>query len=114
MGPYSQAIVCGNLVFCSGQIAIDPKTNQFTNGTIEQQTKQVLENLKNVLIASGSSLEEALKVEVFLIDMADYKTVNEIYSNYFVNKPARQAVAVKELPLGARIEISCIARCKNV
>ena len=109
IGPYSQAVKSNGLVYCSGQIAIDPKTNDMIDGDIEQQTTQVLENLKAVLAEAKSSLDKAVKVTVYLADMADFQTMNEIYAKFFKKKPARATVAVKTLPKNALVEIDCIA-----
>ena len=109
IGPYSQAIISGSFVFTSGQIAIDPMTNQLVEGGIEEQTIQVLENLKRVLSAAGSSLEKAVKVTVFLLDMDDFAKMNEIYEKYFTQKPARSTVQAAKLPKNAKIEIDVVA-----
>ncbi len=109
VGPYSQAIVSNGLVFCSGQIGIDPKTNELVDG-IEDQTRQVLKNLSEVLQANGSSLEQVVKTTVYLADIKDYVTMNEIYGQYFSkHKPARAAFAVSHLPKDALIEIEVVA-----
>lgn len=115
VGPYSQAIKVGNLVFCSGQIGLDPKTNTLTKGGIEKETRQTLENLLNLLGASRLNFSNVVRVDIFLIDINDFAKVNEIYDEYFTKnpKPARQTVAVKKLPKGALIEISCIAYQQN-
>jgi 2-iminobutanoate/2-iminopropanoate deaminase len=111
LGPYSQAIVANGLVFTSGQIAIDPKTGSLIDGSIEEQTKQVLDNLSNVLESVGGSLQRALKTTVFLQDMADFSAMNKVYSEYFPDdhKPARSTVQVAKLPLNAKIEIELVA-----
>jgi 2-iminobutanoate/2-iminopropanoate deaminase len=112
VGPYSQAIVSGGLVFCSGQIGIDPKTGKLVNG-FEKQTHQVLKNLRAVLKESKSDLNQIVKVTVYLADINDYKTMNEIYGQYFTDhKPARAAFAVANLPAGALVEIEAIAEAK--
>lgn len=109
VGPYSQAIAVDGLVFCSGQIGIDPNMNELVEG-IENQTEQVLKNLQAVLEASNASFTDVVQVQIFLKDMADYTKVNEIYSSYFQkDPPARAAVQVAALPKDALIEISCIA-----
>ncbi len=111
IGPYSQAIKIGGLVYTSGQIAIDPKTNQFLDKGIEEQTRQVLDNLKAVLVASGSSLDDVVKTTIYLTNIDDFSKVNEIYATYFsLNKPARSTVCVAKLPKGAKIEIDAIAQ----
>jgi 2-iminobutanoate/2-iminopropanoate deaminase len=109
VGPYSQAIVSGDFVFCSGQIGIDPKTQELASG-IEAQTHQVLKNLKAVLEASGSDYSQVVKTTIFVTDIADFSLVNDIYAGYFENhKPARATVEVSRLPKGAVVEIEAIA-----
>ncbi len=110
LGPYSQAISFDQIIFCSGQIGIDPATDSLVEG-LESQTKQVLENLKSILITANSSLEKVVKTEVFVTNMDDFAKVNEIYGSYFNSSPlpARQTIEVSALPKGALIEISCIA-----
>lgn len=113
IGPYSQAIRVGEQVFLSGQIPIDPKTGEFVSENVSEQTHQVLRNLKAVLEAAGSDLENVVKTTVFLADMNDFATMNEVYAEYFVeNKPARSTVQAAGLPKGARVEIDCIALVK--
>jgi 2-iminobutanoate/2-iminopropanoate deaminase len=109
VGPYSHAVKYKGLVFTAGQIAINPKTNLIVEGDISVQTKQTIENLKIILEESGSSLEKALKVSVFLKDLNDFQKMNEVYGIYFKNKPARSTVEVSNLPKGALIEIDVIA-----
>jgi 2-iminobutanoate/2-iminopropanoate deaminase len=110
IGPYSQAVTHGGLVYCSGQIPLDPKTGALVEGTIAQQTERVMENLSAVLTAAGSGLDRVLKTTIFLTAMSDFTEVNGAYGKYFSGaKPARATVAVKELPKGARVEIDCIA-----
>ncbi len=110
IGPYSQAIVSGSFVFCSGQIGVDPKTGVLKDG-IEKQTEQVLNNLKNVLLASGSNIVKVIKTTIYLKRISDYKAVNSIYEKFFnTHKPARTTVEVSNLPKGALIEIDCIAQ----
>ncbi len=110
IGPYSVAIRYQNLVFASGQIPINPQTGELVGGEIEQQTHQVLTNIKNVLEAAGSSLEHALKCTVFLKNMGDFSRMNAVYAEYFkVDPPARSAIEVAALPKGAAIEIEAIA-----
>ncbi len=109
IGPYSQAVVTGNMVFTSGQIPINPATGNVEAATIEEQTKQVCENLKAVLEAAGSSLEKAVKTTCFLADINDFAAFNAVYGEYFTNKPARSCVAVKDLPKGVKCEVEVIA-----
>jgi len=109
IGPYTQAIVTGGLVFTSGQIAIDPADGQVRATTIEAQTEQVCKNLSAVLTAAGSSLDKAVKTTCFLADMADFAAFNEVYGKYFTSKPARSCVAAKALPKGVLVEVEVIA-----
>ena len=109
IGPYSQAIVVGNLVFTSGQIPINPETSLVEAEGIEAQAEQVMKNLGAVLEAAGSSYERAVKTTCFLADMADFATFNEVYARYFTEKPARSCVAVKTLPKGVLCEVEVIA-----
>ena len=109
IGPYSQAVTVGNLVFTSGQIAIDPADGQVHATTIEEQTHQVCQNLRAVLEASGSSLSRVVKTTCFLSDMGDFATFNGVYGTYFEGKPARSCVAVKTLPKNVLVEIDVIA-----
>ena len=109
IGPYSHAVVTGNLVFTSGQIAIDPATGNVETTDIVGQTEQVMKNLGEVLKAAGSSYEQAVKTTCFLADMGDFAAFNEIYGNYFTGKPARSCVAVKSLPKGVLCEVEVIA-----
>ena len=109
IGPYSQAICAGNLIFTSGQIALNPETGVLEGETVTQQTHRVCQNLDAVLTAAGSSLKNAIKTTCFLQDMADFAAFNEVYAQYFTEKPARSCVAVKTLPKGALVEIEVIA-----
>lgn len=113
VGPYSQAINAGSFVFCSGQIGLDPQSGDLAEG-IENQTKQVLENLSAVLATEGLNLKDVVKSDIFITNIIDFTVVNEIYGRYFSSdpKPARTTVEVSNLPKGALIEISCIA-CKE-
>jgi len=109
IGPYSQAIRSGGFVFCSGQIAIDPKTNEFKPGTIVEETTRVIENLKAVLEQANSRLEKTIKVAVYLSNIDNFTKMNTVYENYFPNKPARSTIEVSRLPKGAKVEIDAIA-----
>jgi 2-iminobutanoate/2-iminopropanoate deaminase len=109
VGPYSQAVRTGNLVFCSGQIPIDPATGEFAGSDIESQTRQCMENLKAVLEKAGSSFDNCVKMQIYLTDMGDFDQVNRVYGSYFSHEPpARACVAVAALPKGARVEIEAI------
>lgn len=110
IGPYSQAIVCGDTVFTSGQIGIDPTVGEITGKDVREQTEQVMKNLTAVLSAAGSSMELAIKTTCFLADIADFAVFNEVYARYFTEKPARSCVAVKALPKGALVEVEVIAK----
>lgn len=109
IGPYSQAVVVGGLVFTSGQIAIDPADGQVHAVTIEEQTEQVCKNLCAVLSAAGTSIEKAVKTTCFLADMADFAAFNAVYGKYFSEKPARSCVAAKSLPKNVLVEVEVIA-----
>lgn len=110
IGPYSQAVKAGNMVFCSGQIPIDVATGEFVSDDVAEQTRQVLTNLSAVLEAAGTSLNNVVKTTVFLADMNDFAIVNEVYAEFFSeNKPARATVQAARLPKDARVEIECIA-----
>ncbi len=109
IGPYSQAIKVGNLVYTSGQIPIDPVTGNVEATTITAQTEQVCKNLSAVLDAAGTSLQNVVKTTCFLSDMADFAAFNEVYEKYFISKPARSCVAVKTLPKNVLVEVEVIA-----
>ena len=109
LGPYSQTVVLGNLIFTSGQIALNPETGLLEGETIKAQTHRVCKNLKAVLEASGSGFEYVVKTTCFLQDMNDFADFNSVYGEYFTEKPARSCVAVKELPKGALVEVEVIA-----
>ena len=110
IGPYSQAIRAGNLLFCSGQIPIDPATGEFVSGGVAEQTEQVMRNLSAVLDAGQSSLKQVVKTTVFLADMDDFTAMNEVYGRFFgENPPARATVQAARLPRDARVEIEAIA-----
>jgi len=110
IGPYNQAIIYSNTIYCSGQIGLVPETMKFAEGGVMEQTKQVMENLEAVLMEAGSNFSKVLRCTIFLADMDDFQIVNEVYGSYFSdNPPARETVAVKTLPKNALVEISCIA-----
>lgn len=109
IGPYSQAYLCGNTLYCSGQIAINPETNEFIGGNIEEQTDLILKNIKALLEAAGFSYEHVVKTTCFLADMNDFALFNSLYEKAFISKPARSCVAAKTLPKGALVEIEVIA-----
>ena len=110
LGPYSQAVKAGNTIYCSGQIPINPATNTIEAVTIEDQTRQAITNLKNVLEAAGSSLQNVVKTTVFIKDMNDFAALNGVYAEFFApNKPARSCVEVARLPKDVKVEIECIA-----
>lgn len=110
VGPYSQGIKSGNMIFTSGQLHINPETGELLKGDIQAQTRQSLENVKAILKEAGASLEDVVKVTVFVTDIEKFSLVNEIYGEYFANhKPARSLVEVSRLPLGGEIEIEAIA-----
>ena len=109
IGPYSQAIMSGNIVFCSGQIAIDPTTNEYKTGTITEETTRVIENLKAVLDKANTGLDKAIKVTVYLSNIDNFIEMNKVYEKYFSKRPARSTVEVSKLPKGARVEIDLIA-----
>ena len=109
IGPYSQAIVTGNMVFTSGQIPINPATGAVEAVGITEQTEQVMKNLGAVLEAAGTSFEKAVKTTCFLADISHFAAFNEVYAKYFTEKPARSCVAVKDLPKGALVEVEVIA-----
>ena len=110
IGPYSQAIRAGGFVFCSGQIPLIAATGELVTGDMFRQTEQVMENLRAVLAAAGTDFSHLVKTTIYLVDMADFTVVNEVYGRYFAEtKPARATVAVAALPRGARIEIDAVA-----
>ena len=109
IGPYSQAYMVGDILYCSGQIALDAKTGEFLNGTIEEQTEKCCQNIAEVLKAAGLGFENVVKTTCFLANMSDFAAFNKIYGEYFVSKPARSCVAAKELPKGALVEVEVIA-----
>ena len=110
IGPYSQAITANGFIFASGQIPLDPQTQQLVEGDVARQTERVLENLKGIVEAAGSSLDRAVKTTVFLADLKDFAAMNEVYGRYFPSSPpARSTVEVARLPRDARVEIELIA-----
>jgi 2-iminobutanoate/2-iminopropanoate deaminase len=113
IGPYSQAVKAGSFVFLSGQLGINPKTNEFVEGGVSEQAEQVFKNIKAVLSETGSDFEQVVKTTVFLADMADFAAMNAVYTQYFKEPyPARSAVAVRTLPKNALVEIEVIAEVK--
>lgn len=112
IGPYSQAVITGNILFSSGQIALDPETGAVVGETIEEQTEQVMKNLGAILKEAGLSYGDAVKTVCFLDDMDDFGACNEIYGKYFTEKPARSCVAVETLPKGVLCEVEVIAEIK--
>jgi 2-iminobutanoate/2-iminopropanoate deaminase len=110
IGPYSQAVLVGETLYCSGQIALDPKSGELVKGSIADETKQVMKNIGAVLKAAGMDYGNVVKASIFMADMADYAEINKVYAEYFKeNPPAREAVAVKTLPKEVGVEISVIA-----
>ena len=109
IGPYSQAIISGDLVFTSGQIPLSPESGQVAGSSITEQTEQVIKNLSAVLNAAGSSIDKAVKTTCFLADMNDFAAFNDVYAKYFTGKPARSTVAVKQLPRNVLVEIEAVA-----
>lgn len=110
VGPYSQAVQLGDILFCSGQIAIDPRTNEVMKGSIPEQTELVMKNIKAVLAAASMDFSHVVKTTIFLTDMNDFAAVNSIYAKSFVGEPpARSTVAVSALPKGVNVEIEVIA-----
>jgi 2-iminobutanoate/2-iminopropanoate deaminase len=109
IGPYSQAVKCGNMLYTSGQIAINPESSNVEALDIEGQTLQVMKNLEAVLTEAKTSFDNVVKTTCFLANMSDFQKFNEIYGNYFTSKPARSCVAVKELPKGVLVEVEVIA-----
>ena len=109
IGPYSQAVISGGMVYTSGQIAINPASGQVEATDISGQTEQVMKNLGEVLAAAGSGFEKAVKTTCFLANISDFAAFNEVYAKYFTEKPARSCVAVKDLPKGALVEVEVIA-----
>ena len=109
IGPYSQAIKVGNMLYTSGQIGINPKSGEIEGKTTAEQTQQVMQNLEAVLSEAGTCFEKVIKTTCFLADIADFAAFNEVYGKYFTEKPARSCVAAKDLPKGALVEVEVIA-----
>ena len=111
IGPYNQAILKGKTLFISGQIALDPKTMSLTNNSVKEETVQVMENLKNILLEAEMNFNDVVKTSIFLSDMDNFSEVNKVYESYLEsgNEPARETVAVKTLPMNVNVEISMIA-----
>ena len=109
IGPYSQAVISGNLIYASGQISLSPGDGQIVGSAITEQTEQVCKNIKALLEAAGSSIEKVVKTTCFLADMGDFADFNEVYAKHFTGKPARSTVAVKGLPRNVLVEIEVIA-----
>jgi len=111
IGPYNQAVLAGNMLYTSGQIAIDPKTNELLNGTLEEETTLVMSNLEAILKEAGMTFENVVKTSIFISDMRNFNEINKIYSNYFNEEtaPARETVEVGNLPKYVNVEISAIA-----
>ena len=110
IGPYSQAILCGGMLYTSGQIALSPESGELVGDTIREQTEQIMKNLSAVLEAAGTSFESVVKTTCFLADIADFAAFNEVYGKYITSAPARSCVAVKSLPKGALAEVEVIAK----
>ena len=111
VGPYSQAIESGGFLFCSGQISIDPKTDQVFLGPVEEQAQKVMENIRAVLQSAGLEFQHVVKTTIYLLNMADFAKVNEVYAKYFPEQPpARSTVAVAGLPKGVSVEIEVLAK----
>jgi 2-iminobutanoate/2-iminopropanoate deaminase len=114
IGPYSQAIRCGQFVYASGQIALDPASGELVGGDVQAQTQRVLQNVQALLASAGTSLANVVKTTVFLTSMSDFQAMNAVYASYFTGvAPARSTVAVAELPRKALVEIECIALVEN-
>lgn len=109
IGPYSQAKICGNLIFASGQIPVDPQTGKVEKSDVAGQTEQACKNVKALLEAAGSDIDKVIKTTCFLSDIADFAQFNKVYAQYFTSSPARSCVAVKDIPKGCLVEIEAIA-----
>ncbi len=115
IGPYSQAIRCGDFIYTSGQVALDPTSGEFVGTDVQEQTHQVLRNLQAVLSSAGASLSSVVKTTVFLASMSDFQAMNTVYAGYFQGTaPARSTIAVAELPRKALVEIECVALVNSV
>lgn len=112
IGPYSQAILCGGMLYTSGQIALSPESGELVGENIAQQTEQIMKNLSAVLEAAGTSFDNVVKTTCFLADIADFAVFNEVYGKYITSAPARSCVAVKSLPKGALAEVEVIAKAE--
>ncbi len=110
IGPYSQAILCGGMLYTSGQIALSPESGELVGENIAEQTEQIMKNLSAVLEAAGTSFQNVIKTTCFLADIADFAVFNEVYGKYITSAPARSCVAVKSLPKGALAEVEAIAK----
>lgn len=110
IGPYSQAVLCGGMLYTSGQIALSPESGELVGDSIAEQTEQIMKNLSAVLEAAGTSFENVVKTTCFLADIADFAVFNEVYGKYITSAPARSCVAVKSLPKGALAEVEVIAK----
>ncbi|MBQ1251696.1 MAG: RidA family protein [Firmicutes bacterium] len=113
IGPYSQAVLVGNMLYTSGQIPLDPQSGEMVGDDIKTQTEQVMKNLSAVLEAAGASFDDVVKTTCFLADIADFAAFNEVYAAYITSAPARSCVAVKDLPRGAMVEVEVIAYIAN-
>ena len=112
IGPYSQAVLCGGMLYTSGQIALSPESGELVGDSIAEQTEQIMKNLSAVLEAAGTSFENVVKTTCFLADIADFAVFNEVYGKYITSAPARSCVAVKSLPKGALAEVEVIAKAE--
>lgn len=113
IGPYSQGIICGSLLFTSGQIPLDPKTGEISGTTIEEQAEQVMKNMEAILISQNTVFSNVVKTTCFLADMNDFNKFNEVYAKYFIGKPARSCVAVKQLPKNVLCEVEAVVYIEN-
>lgn len=113
IGPYSQGIICGSLLFTSGQIPLNPKTGEISGTTIEEQAEQVMKNMEAILISQNTVFSNVVKTTCFLADMNDFNKFNEVYSKYFTGKPARSCVAVKQLPKNVLCEVEAVVYIEN-